>query len=191
MIEQLPHTTALDLWAIAIAVFLYLYLDFSAYTDIAVGCCLLFGIRVMENFNWPIIAPNIASFWKRWHMTLTDWCQRYVYMPLVGLTRKINTSLFVTFLVIGLWHGTSKATIPWVLWGAYNGVGMIAYQYWARLKRLYKWAWCDHWLWYGAGVVVTLLFISLGTFIALAEPDTFTQARQILVQMSFLGKVHA
>ena len=45
LIEQLPHTTALDLWAIAIAVFLYLYLDFSAYTDIAVGCCTLFGIR--------------------------------------------------------------------------------------------------------------------------------------------------
>ena len=82
----------------------------------------------MENFNWPILAPNIASFWKRWHMTLTGWCTSYVYMPIVGATRRLNLATFATFVVIGLWHGTFKSNLPWVLWGMYNGAGMIGYQ---------------------------------------------------------------
>jgi hypothetical protein len=68
---------------------------------------------------------------------------------------------------------------------------MIGYQYWARLKRFYKWAWCDHWLWYGAGVVLTLLFVSLGGMVALAEPKSFREAGDMLARMTFLGKPHA
>jgi alginate O-acetyltransferase complex protein AlgI len=145
----------------------------------------------MENFNWPIFAPNIVSFWKRWHMTLTGWCQSYVYMPMVGLTRRMGLATLATFLVIGAWHGCARQSLPWLLWGAYHGVGMIGYQYWARLKRFYKWAWCDHWLWYGAGVVLTLLFVSLGGMVALAEPKSFREAGDMLARMTFLGKPHA
>jgi alginate O-acetyltransferase complex protein AlgI len=191
VLEQLHRLSGFYLWKSAIAVFFYIYLDFSAYTDIAIGCCRLFGIRVMENFNWPIFAPNIVSFWKRWHMTLTGWCQSYVYMPMVGLTRRMGLATLATFLVIGAWHGCARQSLPWLLWGAYHGVGMIGYQYWARLKRFYKWAWCDHWLWYGAGVVLTLLFVSLGGMVALAEPKSFREAGDMLARMTFLGKPHA
>jgi len=189
--ERLALLSPLVMWKLSLYAFLYLYLDFSAYSDIAIGCCRLFGIRIMENFDWPILAPNIAVFWRRWHMTLTGWCTSYVYMPLVGLTRKLGLATFVTFIVIGLWHGTAKSTLPWVLWGIYHGVGMLFYQYWARLKRFYKWAWCEHWLWYGAGVAITLLFVSLGTFIALAEPTSFGQAGSILRQMTVPPRHHA
>jgi alginate O-acetyltransferase complex protein AlgI len=190
MWEHLPRTSPWHLWWAAISVFLYLYIDFSAYSDIAIGCCRLFGIRLMENFNWPVFAPNIASFWKRWHMTLTGWCTSYVYMPIVGWTRRMNVATFATFVVIGLWHGTFKSNLPWLLWGIYNGLGMIGYQYWVRIKRFYKWAWCNHWMWYGAGIAVTLLFVSVGDLLALAEPPNLAQAGRILIRMSFLHGLH-
>ena len=189
--ERLAALSPLVMWRMAIYVFLYLYLDFSAYSDIAIGCCRLFGIRIMENFNWPILAPNIATFWRRWHMTLTGWCTSYIYMPVIGLTRRMGLATLLTFIVIGLWHGTAKSTLPWLLWGIYHAAGMIFYQYWAKLKRFYKWAWCEHWLWYGAGVAITILFVSLGTFVALAEPTSFAQAGDILKQMTFPGRHHA
>ena len=189
--ERIGLLSSLVMWKLAIYVFLYLYLDFSAYSDIAIGCCRLFGIRIMENFDWPILAPNIAAFWRRWHMTLTGWCTAYVYMPVVGLTRRLGLATLMTFIVIGLWHGTARSTLPWLLWGIYHGVGMIFYQYWAKLKRLHKWVWCEHWLWYGAGVALTILFVSLGTFVALAEPTTFAEAGIILRQMAFIGRHHA
>jgi alginate O-acetyltransferase complex protein AlgI len=189
--ERLAALGPLVMWRMAIYVFLYLYLDFSAYSDIAIGCCRLFGIRIMENFDWPILAPNIATFWRRWHMTLTGWCTSYVYMPVIGLTRRMGLATLLTFIVIGLWHGTAKSTLPWLLWGIYHGAGMIFYQYWAKLKRIYKWAWCEHWLWYGAGVAITILFVSLGTFVALAEPTSFAQAGDILKQMTIPGRHHA
>jgi alginate O-acetyltransferase complex protein AlgI len=189
--ERIADLSPFAMWKLAIYTFLYLYLDFSAYSDIAIGCCRLFGIRIMENFDWPILAPNIAVFWRRWHMTLTNWCTSYIYMPVVGVTRRLGLATLLTFLVIGLWHGTAKSTLPWVLWGIYHGVGMIFYQYWSKLKRFYKWAWCEHWLWYGAGVASTVLFVSLGTFVALAEPTSFAQAGDILRQMTFPGRHHA
>jgi alginate O-acetyltransferase complex protein AlgI len=191
LLEHLRRSGGLLLWKDAVLVFIYLYLDFSAYSDIAIGGCRLFGIRIMENFDWPILAPNIASFWKRWHMTLTGWCQNYIYMPIVGLTRRIGFATFATFAVIGLWHGSNRDNLPWLLWGIYHGIGLIGYQYWVRLKRSYKWAWCNHWLWYGAGVAMTILFVSLGDLVALSGTTSFAQAGQIVFRMSFLGRHHA
>lgn len=125
--------TRLEVWAFLGATFLYNYLDFSAYSDLAVGGSRVLGIRVMENFNWPIAAGNIGDFWKRWHISLTSWCQRYVYMPAFARTRSPYLSVFATFSAMGLWHSGSLA---WLCWGLWHALGVSVYLTWRRRRRL-------------------------------------------------------
>ena len=103
-----------------------IYADFSGYTDIAIGVALLLGFRFPENFNQPYRAASIADFWRRWHMTLSRWLRDYLYIPLGGNRggkAKRDRNLFLTMLLGGLWHG---AAWPFVIWGAYQGGGLMA-----------------------------------------------------------------
>lgn len=84
------------------------YMDFSAYSDIAIGSALLFGYRLPDNFDRPYAAHSISDFWRRWHMTLGSWLRDYLYYPLggsKGTDLQTYKNLYVTFLLIGLWHG--------------------------------------------------------------------------------------
>ena len=109
--------------AIAAALFsIQIYCDFSGYSDIAIGCAKLFGIRLMRNFNVPYFSRDIAEFWRRWHISLTTWFRDYVYIPLGGSRVgkwKIVRNTFVIFLVSGLWHG---ANWTFILWGAFHAL---------------------------------------------------------------------
>ena len=103
-----------------------IYADFSGYTDIAIGVALLLGFRFPENFNQPYRATSIADFWRRWHMTLSRWLRDYLYIPLGGNRggkAKRDRNLFLTMFLGGLWHG---AAWPFVIWGAYQGGGLMA-----------------------------------------------------------------
>src|SRR5271170_1805211 len=86
---------------------LQLYYDFSGYTDIAIGSALLLGIKLPINFNRPYAAQNIADFWRRWHITLSNWLRDYLYFSLPGKRVKWLTyfNLFLTMVIGGLWHG--------------------------------------------------------------------------------------
>lgn len=102
-----------------------IYADFSGYTDIAIGVAMLLGFRFPENFNQPYRATSIQDFWRRWHITLSSWLRDYLYIPLGGnrggkLRRDRN--LLLTMLLGGLWHG---AAWPFVIWGTYQGTGML------------------------------------------------------------------
>ena len=111
-----------------------IYADFSGYTDIAIGVALLLGFRFPENFNQPYRATSIADFWRRWHMTLSRWLRDYLYIPLGGNRggkAKRDRNLFLTMLLGGLWHG---AAWPFVIWGAYQGGGLMVE------RRLGEWA---------------------------------------------------
>lgn len=186
-LEGLDYLRPGMVWKLLFFCVFYMYLDFSAYSDIAIGCCRLFGIRIMENFDWPLTAPNLPAFWRRWHMTLTGWCQAYVFLPVLGLTRIPEIATFATFLIIGLWHGSAGATWPWALWGCYHGVGMIGHQQWSKLKRKRKWTWCNRWWWYGAGVAMTLSFVSIGDLLALSGPRSLGQVGTIFLRLAFVG----
>ncbi|MGE5608458.1 MAG: MBOAT family O-acyltransferase [Bacillota bacterium] len=175
--------TTVGLWGLAIQAYLYLYMDFSAYSDIAIGASRLFGLRMPENFDWPILAPNIAVFWKRWHMTLTLWCQSYVYMPVLGLTRSPYLAVYAAFVAIGLWHG---ATFEWTLWGVYHATGLAIYQVWARARRRWKWRFAESALWKCAGVVATLLFVSAGTIATMATAPTGYEVARVLAKLLFI-----
>jgi D-alanyl-lipoteichoic acid acyltransferase DltB (MBOAT superfamily) len=101
-----------------------IYGDFSGYSDIALGTARLFGIELLNNFNFPYFAKNVAEFWKRWHISLTSWFRDYLYIPLggnrVSKLRRVGNTLTV-FLVSGLWHG---ANFTFVIWGALHGLAL-------------------------------------------------------------------
>ena len=99
-----------------------IYCDFSGYTDIAIGCSRIMGIRLMKNFDHPYMATTIKEFWSRWHISLSTWFKDYLYFPLGGSRCKKWRhlfNLFVVFLVSGLWHG---AAWTYVIWGAIHGI---------------------------------------------------------------------
>ena len=102
-----------------------IYCDFSGYTDIAIGCSRIMGIRLMKNFDAPYSATSIREFWSRWHISLSTWFKDYLYIPLggnrVSLPRNL-LNLFIVFLVSGLWHG---AAWTFVIWGALHGIYQI------------------------------------------------------------------
>lgn len=101
---------------------LYSYVDFSAYSDIAIGVGLLFGYRICENFNFPLLRRNTAEFWKTYHMSLGNWCRRNVYFPVLMTTRNTSLAIFLTFLTMGFWH---HLNLNWGVWALHQSIGVI------------------------------------------------------------------
>jgi len=121
---------------------LQVYVDFSGYTDIAIGVALLLGFRLPKNFNSPYKATNVGNFWKRWHISLSSWLKDYLYIPLGGNKKgriMTDVNLMITMLLGGLWHGASW---QFVIWGGLNGVGLIVYKLWKRVSPYEK---SRHW----------------------------------------------
>ena len=111
-------------WYGLIAFSLQIFLDFSAYTDMAIGLGNVLGFELPENFNFPYISKSITEFWRRWHMTLTNWFRSYLFIPLEISRRKVKrfrleTNLILVFLATGLWHGIGP---NFILWGLYYGI---------------------------------------------------------------------
>ncbi len=103
----------------------HIYFNFSGYTNLVTGLALLLGFRVPKNFNSPYLAESLQAFWRRWHISLSEFIRDYVYIPLggnkKGFIRK-NLNLFVAMVISGLWHG---AGINFIIWGAIHGLGLI------------------------------------------------------------------
>ncbi len=104
----------------------YIFLDFSGYTDVARGTALLMGIRLPENFRTPYVAINFREFWRRWHITLYEWIRDYIYIGLLGGSRKgwirTNINVLIAFLFSGMWHGN---TFNFIIWGFLHGLGVV------------------------------------------------------------------
>lgn len=119
-------------WVATYAFTLQIYCDFSAYSDIARGSARLLGIELMLNFDQPYLARNVQEFWRRWHISLSEWFRDYVYLPLGGSRRgRVRTlaNLTATMFLSGLWHG---AAWNFVLWGLFHGVLLLVHSLWAR-----------------------------------------------------------
>ncbi len=114
-----------DAWLGTIAYTIQLFFDFSGYSSMAIGLALMIGFKFPENFNDPYISTSITEFWKRWHMSLSNWLREYLYIPLGGNRKGIKRTyfnLFMTMLLGGIWHG---ANWTFVVWGAWHG-GLLA-----------------------------------------------------------------
>ena len=143
--------TGLELWVALYAYTIQIYYDFSAYTDIAIGSALLFGIRLPENFRRPYQATTVAEFWRRWHITLSNWVRDYIYYPLGGArtdkTWKVYRNIILTMVVIGIWHGASW---NFVIYGCLHGSAVSLNRFFRQrhgrrpgepLPGVWAWSW--------------------------------------------------
>lgn len=106
-------------WLGSICYSLQLFYDFAGYSDMAIGISEMFGFRCMENFNYPYMTESVAKFWRRWHISLSQWFRDYIYIPMGGSRTKkkyqIYLNLFVVWLLTGIWHGASWNFVAWGL----------------------------------------------------------------------------
>ena len=123
---QFESIGLLNRWLVVIAIALRILMDFSGYSDIAIGFARLLGVTLPENFSWPYLATNLQEFWQRWHMSLTSWIRDYIYIPLGGSrhgpARRFANAM-IAFALCGLWHGPHW---HFVIWGLYHGLGLSA-----------------------------------------------------------------
>ncbi len=141
------NINSLEAWIGAVSYSLQLYFDFSGYSDIAIGLAWMIGINLPWNFNSPYKAVNIVDFWRRWHISLSNWLNNYVFEPInYGYTKKAKSipflsktsglggyllGTFVTMFLCGLWHG---ATLNFILWGLFHVVLIFANRFWNMFK---------------------------------------------------------
>ena len=117
--QLLGNLPVLGAWLGIIAYGLHIYLDFSAYSDMAIGMGKMLGLNYLENFNYPYISRTVTEFWRRWHMSLGTFFRDYVYIPLGGSRcskPRMVLNTFVVWALTGLWHGASWNFVIWGLW---------------------------------------------------------------------------
>jgi alginate O-acetyltransferase complex protein AlgI len=141
--QNIEALSSAAVWMAVIAFTVQIYCDFSGYSDIALGCAHLLGYKLIVNFNMPYISANIAEFWRRWHISLSNWLRDYIFIPLGGSRGGFwftARNLTITFALAGLWHG---ATWSWVVWGLVHALMLIvhrAFRIFAEARPTLKWA---------------------------------------------------
>ena len=127
--ENPSEATAISVILATLMFAVQIYCDFSGYTDIAIGCARIMGIRLMKNFDKPYSATSIKEFWSRWHISLSSWFKDYLYIPLGGNRRGLVRTLInilIVFAISGLWHGAAWTFVVWgLLHGVYQIVGRL------------------------------------------------------------------
>jgi D-alanyl-lipoteichoic acid acyltransferase DltB (MBOAT superfamily) len=138
-------------WITSLAYSIQLYFDFSGYSDMAIGLGLLFNIDFPLNFNSPYKSKNIQEFWRRWHMTLSQFLRDYIYIPLGG-NRKgewaKSRNLLITFVLGGIWHG---AGWTFIFWGFLHGAALVIQSFFSKKYSMPDWA----------GIVITFLWVNM------------------------------
>lgn len=123
--ENYQFYSGIDCFIASVFYSIQIYGDFAGYSLMALGIAKCLGIDLINNFERPYLATSITSFWKRWHISLTQWLTRQIYIPLGGSrTSKIKTyrNILITFIVSGIWHG---ANWTFIIWGAFHGIIQI------------------------------------------------------------------
>jgi alginate O-acetyltransferase complex protein AlgI len=175
-----PNAPTFDqAWIGALAYTFQLYFDFSGYSDMAIGMSLMFGIFLPLNFNSPYKARNIIDFWRRWHMTLSQFLRDYLYIPLGGnrhgsVLRYVN--LVITMLLGGLWHG---AAWTFVAWGALHGAYLCINHAWTNYGPKFQPRL--------AGIANLAAFVV--TFLAVVVAWVFFRADSLATALYVLGKM--
>lgn len=166
--------TFFQAWVTSLSYSFQLYFDFSGYTDMAIGLALMFNISIPHNFNSPFQATNVIDFWKRWHMTLTNFIASYIYTPLLMSFKKITLfnamlATFLTMQIAGIWHG---AEWKYILFGTLHSSALVINHLWKNynLKMNKYFAW-----------FLTFVFINI-TF-TIFRGDSLEQSLSILFKM--------
>ncbi len=171
------NTSTLGVWLLAISYMLQIYFDFSGYSDMAIGLSRFFGFDFKPNFDHPYTATSVQDFWRKWHISLSQWFRDYLYIPLGGNRVDKNTyirNIFVVWFCTGLWHG---ANWTFILWGLYYGCLLLLEKFFLRekLEKLPK----------PISHIYTLLVILIG-WVFFMSP-TITSAFSTLGKMISIG----
>ena len=137
LIYAAEEKTVLMYWMYGISIALYIYFDFSGYSDMAIGLGKIFGFHFLENFNYPFISRSATEFWRRWHMSLGSWFRDYLYIPLGGNRVpkwRWLINIFAVWMFTGFWHGASW---NFIIWGLFFGVLLVIEKFFL-LKHLEK-----------------------------------------------------
>lgn len=168
---QAPVRVVLAVYAVA----LQLYLDFSGYTDIAIGLGRLFGYRVPENFDKPLLQPNIAEFWRHWHITLYTWIRDYVFFPLFGYKTsplKIYLGAALSIFLFQIWHALTPGFIALGIW---HGVAVVVWQLLQAQKRkrppVRKWFHRNKRRLLPFGIAMTVSWYAFGNVLFMTSPS--------------------
>jgi D-alanyl-lipoteichoic acid acyltransferase DltB (MBOAT superfamily) len=179
--------SALECYAAVVGYAVQIYCDFSGYTDIAIGCALLLGVRFPKNFDSPYKAVNVQDFWRRWHISLSTWLRDYLYIPLGGNRKgpvRTYLNLLATMLLGGLWHG---ANWTFVAWGGLHGVALAATRAFERSRGTDPRS-VRSTLSSVVGVLLTFHFVC-ATWIFF-RADTFRGATRMFSQLTTLSTFH-
>jgi D-alanyl-lipoteichoic acid acyltransferase DltB (MBOAT superfamily) len=166
----------IDAWHGALAFSFQLFLDFSAYSEMAIGIGLMLGVRFPNNFDMPYRAGDLAAFWRRWHITLSQLIRDYLYIPLGGSRHGWGVYARATLIsmgLCGLWHG---AGWTFVAWGFAHGAGLIVCRAWQRIGLRLPMP---------VAYALTMLFVFVG-WVLFRSPD-FTTAEHVVAGLAGLG----
>jgi D-alanyl-lipoteichoic acid acyltransferase DltB (MBOAT superfamily) len=135
--NNLENYTGISLMVVFLLQAVHLYADFSGYTDMALGIARVFGLKLTPNFNRPFFATSVGEFWRRWHISLSSWCNDFIFAPFIVKYRRYGqkaaiAGIFITFFVIGIWHGPNWT---FVVLGVLQGIA-ISYEFITKRKRL-------------------------------------------------------
>lgn len=134
--DNIQDYSGVQLWLIMLVQTAYIYNDFSGYTDMALGTAKIFGIDLIDNFNRPFLAKNISDYWRRWHISLSSWCNDFIYNPFIIKYRKwgikaATVGVILTFLIVGIWHGANPT---YIILGLLQAIAIIYENFTKRLR---------------------------------------------------------
>lgn len=190
--SNVHYFTGTPLIATIVLQLIYIYCDFSGYTDMALGSALIFGIKLIDNFNRPFLAKSITQFWKRWHISLSSWCNDFIYLPFIIRYRKFGDitalfGIFLTFTIIGIWHG---ANWTYLILGLLQG-SAIVYEFYTKRWRIKIATFVPTWLSNFISRILVLAF--MGISMVFFFSNSLSDAKYLLlnafknVQFNFSG----
>jgi alginate O-acetyltransferase complex protein AlgI len=127
------YYSTVTVWLAVVSYGIQIYCDFSGYSDMAIGSARCFGFEIPPNFNMPYISRSITEFWRRWHISLSNWLKDYLYISLGGNRQgeaRQYLNLIIVMLLGGLWHGASW---NFVIWGGLHGIALMTHKLYVRL----------------------------------------------------------
>lgn len=174
--DALNNHIASQAWLLVIVSFLYTYLNFEGFSAIAIGISKMFGLTIVENFDRPLLVTNIAQFWRRYHISMGNWINQYIYFPVVVWLRTPwapYAGSIIAFCLFGMWH---EFTLKYLVWGLGNGLAVALYHALNSRKLLPKFgaSRIANYALMTAGGVATLLYV--GWLQTLANLDSISDA---------------
>jgi alginate O-acetyltransferase complex protein AlgI len=203
--QPVSMLSALDVWTLAFMFGFQIYFDFSAYSHIAIGSARMMGIHFPDNFFYPYLACSPKEFWRRWHISLSSWIRDYLYLPLSGVKvqdrstgglaiaigkeksnpkRSFILVLFLTWAIMGLWHG---ANWTFIIWGIYHAIFIYLYRILAPLVRGWTGGWLHKFI--GWSITLPVVMLSWIPFRAESINNTFDMWEKVFLwhEYTWLG----